>query len=63
MEMVENHTETMKSLSRGEVDEFPVFGSVRGKSLGNPQRLKKIGGAAAASSSRNASGKKKAEFA
>jgi len=59
MEMVEKHTETSESLSRGEVDELPAFGSVTGKSLGNPQRLKKRGGAAAASSSRNVSGKKK----
>jgi len=37
MEMVESHTEKLEALSRGEVDEFPVFGSVAGKSLGNPQ--------------------------
>jgi hypothetical protein len=59
MEMVEKHTETLESLSRGEVDELPVVGSVTEKSLGNPQRLKKRGGAAAASSSRNVSGNKK----
>jgi len=36
-----------------------VTGSVAGKSLGNPQRLKKRGGASVATSSRNASGKRK----
>lgn len=59
MEMVENNTEKLESLRRGEADELPVFSSVIGKSLGNPQWLKKRGGAAVASSSHNASGKRK----
>jgi hypothetical protein len=59
MEMVEQHTETLESFNRGEVDEMFDVGPETGRSLGNPQRLRKRGGAAADSSTRTANAKKK----
>ncbi|KEH16234.1 hypothetical protein MTR_0268s0050 [Medicago truncatula] len=59
MEMVEQHTEILESYNMGEVDEMFDRFPETGTRLGNPQRVRKRGGATAGSSTRRANAEKK----